>query len=417
MTLKIPIHPLTLRFPDELERVFFNYYFQKSLIQVRFALLLAVFFDAISVVLDERISPDIRVKLLFLRYGIIFPFLIALFFFTFSGLFKRFMQATLSLFILAIAIAFIEIGITRQDRILDEAGIILLILYAHTAIKLNFVYATWSGWIIVGIYNVFTIFIFHLPLPSLVEKNCYLFLANFLGMFANYLMEYYIRKDFFQARLLAEERDKVERLLLNILPQPIAERLNQEQSIIADSFAEVTIMFADIVNFTPIAARLSAPEVVNLLNKIFSAFDQLAERHGLEKIKTIGDAYMVVGGLPTPRADHAEAVAEMALDMQEEIARLNREINESFSIRIGINTGPVVAGVIGLKKFIYDLWGDAVNTASRMESHGLANCIQVSQTTYKLLRDKYLFQERGAIHVKGKGEMLTYLLTGRKVHE
>ena len=236
-------------------------------------------------------------------------------------------------------------------------------------------------------------------------------------MFANYLMEYYIRKDFFQARILAEEREKVERLLLNILPQPIAERLKQEQSIIADSFAEVTIMFTDIVNFPPIAARLSAPEVVNLLNKIFSAFDQLAERHGLEKIKTIGDAYMVVGGLPTSRADHAEAVAEMALDMQEEIARLNREINESFSIRIGINTGSVVAGVIGLKKFIYDLWGDAVNTASRMESHGLANCIQVSQTSYKLLRDKYLFQERGVIHVKGKGEMLTYLLTGRKVHE
>jgi class 3 adenylate cyclase len=236
-------------------------------------------------------------------------------------------------------------------------------------------------------------------------------------MFSSYLMEYYIRKDFFQDRLLAEEREKVERLLLNILPQPIAERLKQEPITIADSFTEATIMFADIVGFTPLSARLSATEIVNLLNHIFSTFDRLAERHGLEKIKTIGDAYMVVGGLPTPRPDHAESVAEMALDMQQEIAKFSRELDESFSIRIGINTGPVVAGVIGLKKFIYDLWGDAVNTASRMESHGMPNCIQVSQTTYELLQDKYLFEERGVIEVKGKGEMFTYLLRGRKVIE
>ncbi|MFE1748186.1 adenylate/guanylate cyclase domain-containing protein [Coleofasciculus sp. H7-2] len=217
---------------------------------------------------------------------------------------------------------------------------------------------------------------------------------------------------------LKAEQKKAERLLHNILPQAIAERLKKEQhTIIADNFAEVTVLFADIVGFTQLAAYTSPVELVNLLNKIFSAFDQLAEQHGLEKIKTIGDAYMVVGGLPIPRTDHAEAIAEMALDMQKEIDRFNVVNGEEFNIRIGINTGPVVAGVIGLKKFIYDLWGDTVNTASRMESHGVAGSIQVTAATYQLLQEKYQWKERGAIQVKGKGEMTTYLLIGRKTEK
>ena len=211
------------------------------------------------------------------------------------------------------------------------------------------------------------------------------------------------------------ERQKSERLLLNILPEPIADRLKQNHQTIADSFTEVTVLFADIVGFTQLSQRTSPTELVQLLNEIFSAFDRLTEQHGLEKIKTIGDAYMVVGGLPKPRSDHAEAIANMALDMQQEVERFSAIKGEILKIRIGINTGPVVAGVIGTKKFIYDLWGDAVNTASRMESHGIAGSIQVSTSTYERLRDKYLFQERGKIQVKGKGEMMTYLLIDRKV--
>ncbi|HEY9749271.1 MAG TPA: adenylate/guanylate cyclase domain-containing protein [Allocoleopsis sp.] len=210
------------------------------------------------------------------------------------------------------------------------------------------------------------------------------------------------------------QQAKAEELLLNILPPSIAEKLKQNAGAIADSFPEVTVLFADIVNFTQLAARISPTELVNLLNQIFSAFDRLAERHGLEKIKTIGDAYMAVGGVPLPRQDHAEAIAEMALDMQIAIAQLNLEQHEVFPIRIGINTGPVVAGVIGIKKFIYDLWGDTVNIASRMESEGLAGCIQVTASTYQRLQDKYLFIERGEIPIKGRGEMRTYLLVGRK---
>lgn len=210
------------------------------------------------------------------------------------------------------------------------------------------------------------------------------------------------------------EKEKSEQLLLNILPGAIADRLKEDRGYIADSFPEVTVLFADIVGFTDLSTRLSPTELVEMLNVIFSEFDRLAEKHGLEKIKTIGDAYMVVGGLPRPRTDHAEAIAEMALDMQVEIAQFNASINRSFSIRIGINSGPVVAGVIGIKKFIYDLWGDTVNTASRMESHGIPGCIQVTAATYEILQRKYLFEERGPIPIKGKGEMVTYFLTGRK---
>jgi PAS domain S-box-containing protein len=215
---------------------------------------------------------------------------------------------------------------------------------------------------------------------------------------------------------LLYQQQCTEDLLQNILPAPIAQRLKLQESIIADSFDEVTVLFADLVNFTELSAQIPATKLVDLLNKIFSVFDRLTEKHGLEKIKTIGDAYMVVGGLPTPRPDHAEAVVEMALDMQQAIARFQRNDGKPFALRIGINTGPVVAGVIGTKKFAYDLWGDTVNVASRMESMGMAGGIQVTAATYALLKDKYVFEERDSIAVKGKGEMITYWLTGRKVY-
>lgn len=214
--------------------------------------------------------------------------------------------------------------------------------------------------------------------------------------------------------ILRAEQEKSERLLLNILPEMIADRLKKGDSNIADGFAEVTILFADIVGFTEISSRTSPQELVELLNKIFSAFDRLSEQYGLEKIKTIGDNYMVAGGLPMPCTNHAESIAEMALEMQQEIMKLSGECDQPLNIRIGINTGPVVAGVIGTKKFIYDLWGDAVNTASRMESQGISGKIQVSDSTYQLLCDRYLLEKRGTINVKGKGDMTTYLLIGRK---
>ncbi len=217
-----------------------------------------------------------------------------------------------------------------------------------------------------------------------------------------------------RTQALQLEQQKTEDLLLNILPAPIAERLKHSSESIAEYFEEVTILFADVVGFTVMAQTLSPLELVNLLNRIFSRFDDLAEQFGLEKIKTIGDAYMVAAGLPLRRQDHAQVMAEMALAMQAAIAEFQSETHHSFQIRIGINSGVVVAGVIGSKKFIYDLWGDAVNVASRMESHGEAGRIQVTESTYEQIKAGYQLACRGTVEIKGKGRMKTYWLLGKK---
>jgi adenylate cyclase len=212
-------------------------------------------------------------------------------------------------------------------------------------------------------------------------------------------------------QLLQEEQERSEQLLLNILPQPIAQQLKHHKGIIAHSFNDVTVLFADIVDFTKLSSTILPEELVILLNEVFSRFDRLAELHGLEKIKTIGDAYMAVGGLSTQRYDHAQAVAEMALDMRDEVAKHYNELE----IRIGIATGPVVAGVIGTKKFSYDLWGNTVNMASRMESHGFGSSIQVTERTFKALRENYDFTMREDVWIKGHGKMRTYLLNKRRL--
>ncbi|MBD2580020.1 transporter substrate-binding protein [Oscillatoria sp. FACHB-1406] len=207
------------------------------------------------------------------------------------------------------------------------------------------------------------------------------------------------------------EREKSERLLLNILPKRIAERLKQEPQAIAERFDQVSILFADIVNFTQLSARTSPTDLVKMLNQIFSAFDRLAQQYGLEKIKTIGDAYMVAGGFSGMSGlQSARAIADMALAMQQTILEFHQDNGEPFCLRVGINSGPVVAGVIGMNKFIYDLWGDTVNIASRMESHGLPGKIQVTAQTYDLLCDLYSLEPRGLIEVKGRGGMMTYWL-------
>jgi class 3 adenylate cyclase len=216
-----------------------------------------------------------------------------------------------------------------------------------------------------------------------------------------------------RGRALQLEQERSERLLLNVLPAPIATRLKAGEPVIADAFPEVTVLFADIVDFTRRSQRISPAQVVQALNELFSAFDELAQRYGVEKIKTIGDAYMVAGGLPDPRPDHAQAIAEMALAVQAEVTRHTDPSGRPLAVRIGIDTGPVEAGVIGTAKFSYDLWGDTVNTASRMESHGIPGCIQVTERTYQRLRDGYRFQQRGPIQVRGMGELVTWFLVAR----
>jgi adenylate cyclase len=208
------------------------------------------------------------------------------------------------------------------------------------------------------------------------------------------------------------EQAKAENLLLNILPRSIADKLKERPQTIADQFSSASILFADVVDFTRQVEHLPPDQVVGMLDQLFGHFDTLVEKYGLEKIKTIGDAYMAAAGIPTPRPDHARAVALLALDMLHAMRSSDAVGNLGFELRVGINSGPVVAGVIGRKRFLYDLWGDAVNIASRMESHGMPGRIQISRATYELLKDEFECEPRGSVDVKGKGEMETWYLVG-----
>ena len=226
------------------------------------------------------------------------------------------------------------------------------------------------------------------------------------------LLEHFVRSRDRAHRLLAAEQERSETLLLSIFPRAIADRLKQSKEVIAERCDNVSVLFADIAGFTPAAERLPAEEVVLLLNDIFSAFDDLVADCGLEKIKTIGDGYLVAAGIPTSRDDHAEAAARLALAMREKLRQLPAA--RGLKLRVGIDSGPVVAGVIGRTKFGYDLWGDTVNTASRMESHAPDGAIQVTERTYRLLSEDFSFEKRPSLPVKGKGEMTTYLLLSER---
>jgi len=217
-----------------------------------------------------------------------------------------------------------------------------------------------------------------------------------------------------EKELLEFEQMKTEKLMLNILPKPIAERLKKGEKNISGSYPEVTILFSDLVGFTKMSSQKSAADLVKLLNDLFSRFDKRGENLGLEKIKTIGDAYMAVGGLPIPRSDHAEIAADMALGMFEDLAAFNTENSAELNMRIGLNSGPVVAGVIGFTKFSYDLWGNTVNTASRMESTSLPGRIQISPATQEALHDRFVLEERELMECKGLGQIMTHFLNGRK---
>jgi len=246
------------------------------------------------------------------------------------------------------------------------------------------------------------------PAAIAADVQVAFFVLNVLGvaMTAYLLLQYFVRT---RDAVLAES----DSLLLNVLPRSIAQRLKRDPGVIAERFEQVTVLFADVADFTLFAERTSPEQVVGVLDEVFSRFDRLTQERGLEKIKTIGDAYMVAGGLPLPLRDHVAVVVDLALEMQAQLAEVSDSLGLGLRIRIGIDTGPVVAGVIGRHRFIYDLWGDTVNTASRMEAHGLPGRVQVTEAVRRELGDRFDFEDRGEIEVKGKGRLRAYLLVGR----
>ncbi|WP_158501531.1 adenylate/guanylate cyclase domain-containing protein [Vitiosangium sp. GDMCC 1.1324] len=248
-----------------------------------------------------------------------------------------------------------------------------------------------------------------LALPVMVEGQQVGFIAIYHDITELHRLH---EQELAHLRTIQRERERADQLLLNVLPKPVADRLKQGQRIIVENSPDVTVLFADLVDFTRFAAQHTPPDVLQVLNMVFSVFDQLTDEFGVEKVKTIGDAYMAVGGLTQPRSDHAEAMAGLALAMRAELLKLGEQLQIPLHLRIGIHSGPVIAGVISGKKFAYDLWGDTVNTASRMESHGVVDGIHLSEAVHERLQGRYLFQDQGVVNVKGKGPMRTWLLLG-----
>jgi len=267
--------------------------------------------------------------------------------------------------------------------------------------------------VIVGFAQPFLRSTNNLP-PTMVNSlnAINLFLASALFMLSLY---YFVNQNSTLIRLLQQEQDKSEALLLNILPREIAAILKNENRTIADQYDEASVLFADMVGFTPLSARLPPVEMVELLNEAFSFFDSLLDKYDVEKIRTIGDSYMVASGVPRGRPDHAGALVRMALEMRDYVSTHTFQNGQHLSFRIGINSGSMIAGVIGRRKFVYDVWGDAVNVASRMESHGVPGQIQITSDTYDLIKDSFICKPRGVVNIKGKGDMKVWHVQSEKV--
>jgi adenylate cyclase len=370
---------------------------------------------------DAWVVPQVRSQAWAARFGVFVPTSALALWLLNSRHLLRFSQLMMLVYGLAASFVVLYIG-----AIAGGSGYFLYTSFAIAFVTLG-PFAARLSVLAQLLYTLLTLLMFalldrslaHCPLQTSLSVASTLLSLGGLGALIAYRQEQQARQSYLQRRLidqqvqaLAAEKARAEELLLNVLPASIAERLKSGQRPIADGFPRVSVLFADIVGFTKMSERVTPVELVDRLNRMFSSFDDLADKLKLEKIKTIGDAYMVAGGLHSHEYDHAHTIAEMALGMQRRALEFSREFGEELSIRIGIHTGPVVAGVIGKRKFIYDVWGDTVNTASRMESHGEPGMIHVTEETRQFLKDMYILTPRGEITVKGKGAMRTWFLLG-----
>jgi class 3 adenylate cyclase len=371
---------------------------------------------------DAYVLPGIRGEAWAIRYGIFAPVGAAVSAFTFARAYARFHQLGMLVFGMSLNVVVVWIGAIAppQGFFIYNGYAVLFVTLGPFIARMDVVTQAAYTVLSIGLFVAFARFVSHPETAIAVSTAATLGALGCIGVLLARQLEMQGRQMFLQRKTirtqLAEidvERAKSESLLLNILPINIAARLKTDGGAIADAFADVTVLFADIVGFTELAQRLTPVEVVRRLSELFSDFDDLAEQLGVEKIKTIGDAYMAASGLSQNGAPGAHAMAEMALGMIRRVDEFSRRNSDPLSIRVGLNSGPVVAGVIGKKRFIYDIWGDAVNTASRMESHGTPGRVHVSSETRQRLQGEYSFEARGTIEVKGKGRMDTYYLIGR----
>lgn len=405
-----------IRFPPDLEQAFCAQYDATSAGSARTSALMVLGVIAVFTWLDLRALPWTYEKAWTVRPWLQVAPALLLASLSRTGLVQRHIQLLTMGSLMLGGLATLLILAQAQPRewgyYLYPYALAQIAALAHTGSRLRFPYAVAVGAYLIAGYAVTALLGQSIPLAggtvAFALPLFFLLAINVIGAQSCLHAERLLRRNFLQQRLIEQEHARAETLLFNMLPAPIVERLKR-QEVVADAYQEASVLFADLTRFTEMTARLPARQLVALLDALFTRFDALAERHGVEKIKTIGDAYMAASGVPVPRPDQVQALARMALDMRAAVSQF-RVIEPQLNVRIGIATGPVVAGVIGSKRRIYDLWGDTVNVASRLESSGVAGQIQVDARTHACLQHQFVLTSRGAVVLKGKGECMTYWL-------
>ena len=406
----------TLRFVDpSLERRFHDYQSEKFIVQSRVGIGLGILLYGGFHILDRYLCPEVATYSAIIRIGVVVPYFAIWLALSYRPFFKIHIQVYL-------AIGAIVAGLGHASLVLTMPSLpgsyylgvtIILVVFIFTFSGLRLIPALFTSIVIFALFEVVEIINNNVTKAEIIFHNFVLVSMCFLGILSGYLIERYVRNEFVYDMRISQEKERAEQLLLNILPVRIADRLKAGELAIADSFPQATILFADIVHFTSLCSNKSPVDVAMMLNDLFGSFDVLVEKHGLEKIKTMGDCYVVAGGLPSERADHAEAVADFALDMQSVCSLYRTRQGEPVSMRVGIHTGAVSAGIVGRSKFIYDVWGDTVNTASRVESTCQIGRIQVTEALHERLSGMFRFTSRGRVALEGLGTVRMYYLEGR----
>ena len=416
------LRPWSLKFKDGwLEHRFQDEYFDTNLQYIR----IATFMGAVTWAAFGPLAPLIvkeggLFRDAMIRYGLGVPSALLSLALTYLPNYRRIWQPLVSAAILFSGVVWVMhralVEAPRPDW--GYAGNMVILIFAYILSRLQFRYSVWIGVALIMMYNVGSFFIIDESTTNVIFGDYFLLLTAFIGSVGAYVLERSTRLLFLRERELDRERGRSEGLLRNILPEQIADRLKErdpatEHGHIARAYEEVTVVFADLVEFTKQSGRTDPPEIVAVLDDVFTRFDAIAERYGLEKIKTIGDAYMAVAGVPEPQEDDVEVAAEMALAMRDAIGQVRWPSGDPMHVRIGMATGPAVAGVIGQRKFAYDLWGDTVNTAARLESNGVPDEIQVSESVYRQLGHCYRFSDVHVVNLKGKGPTTARFLLGK----
>ena len=413
-----------LRFPEDIEEQFREDYHINTVSTTRLALVLGLVLFSLFGILDVYAVPISRNIVWFIRYAIVAPAIILALAASYLKIFQKHVQLLMGIVVAICGLGIVAmISITREVEFGNRfyfTGLILVSMWGYALSRLRFWYAIIANLVIMAGYEFASIVMKQLlttetGIVIFTMHNFFFLGGNIIGMFTSYALERYTRRDFLQKYTIQAQRDQADKLLYNVLPERIAEKLKQSNATIAEEFSSATVLFADIVNFTPISAHFTPHEVVDMLDELFSSFDELVDKYGVEKIQVAGDGYMVAAGVPTPRPDHANVLAHLALDMLDCVK--NEALlggKHPIEIRIGLNSGSLLGGVIGRKKYFYALWGDTVNTASRMESHGSSGKIQITRATYELVRDDFECEYMGRINIKGKGQMEVWHLIAEK---